>query len=78
MIVDRVVCLFLFIHVYMPTYSHPQPHPHNMTTTDNGRWKAIAEGVPGKSKKECIERYKALRAALQQQKKEKAKEGGGV
>ena len=59
----------------MPTHppTHSQSHTHNMTT--NGRWKAIAEGVPGKSKKQCIERYRALRAALQQQKKEKEKEG---
>ena len=43
----------------------------------NERWKAIAEGVPGKSKKQCIERYKALRAALQQKKAAAAAAGGG-
>jgi hypothetical protein len=32
--------------------------------------------VEGKSKKQCIERYKSLRAALQQQKK--AAGGGGA
>lgn len=41
----------------------------------NERWKAIADGVEGKSKKQCIERYKNLRAALQQQ-KQQAKGGG--
>ncbi len=41
----------------------------------NERWKSIADGVEGKSKKECAERYKQLRAALQ--KKKEAKEGGG-
>jgi hypothetical protein len=36
----------------------------------------IAQGVEGKSKKQCIERYKNLRAALQQQKKAAAGGGG--
>jgi DnaJ family protein C protein 2 len=40
------------------------------TLDKNERWKLIAEGVMGKTRKECIERYKALRAAIQ------AKKGG--
>lgn len=48
-------------------------HPASMEK--NERWKAIAEGVQGKTKKQCIERYKALRAALQQK---KAAAGGGA
>lgn len=30
----------------------------------NERWKSIAEGVPGRSKKECVERFKAIREAV--------------
>ena len=30
----------------------------------NERWAAIAKGVNGKSKKECVQRFKAIRAAL--------------
>lgn len=50
-------------------------HPASMDK--NERWKAIAEGVEGKSKKQCIERYRALRAALQQQKKAAAAASAG-
>ncbi|KAL3793144.1 hypothetical protein HJC23_005646 [Cyclotella cryptica] len=32
----------------------------------NERWKAIAKGVPGRSKKECVERFKAIREAVRQ------------
>ena len=32
----------------------------------NERWKMIAKGVPGKSKKECVERFKAIREAVRQ------------
>ncbi|CAM9216178.1 unnamed protein product [Heterosigma akashiwo] len=35
----------------------------------NERWKAIAAGVEGKTKKDCISRFKELRAAVQAQKK---------
>ncbi|EWM25696.1 subfamily c member 2 protein [Nannochloropsis gaditana] len=38
----------------------------------NERWKRISEGVQGKSKKECAERYKALRAAVAKKKEEAA------
>jgi DnaJ family protein C protein 2 len=31
----------------------------------NERWKMIAKGVPGMTKKECVERYKAIRDAVQ-------------
>ena len=34
----------------------------------NERWKMIAKGVPGKSKKECVERFKAIREAVRQSK----------
>ena len=30
----------------------------------NLRWKNISEGVPGRSKKECVERFKAIREAV--------------
>jgi DnaJ family protein C protein 2 len=30
----------------------------------NERWASIAKGVDGKSKKECVERFKAIRAAI--------------
>jgi DnaJ homolog subfamily C member 2 len=30
----------------------------------NERWDAIAKGVPGKSKKECVQRFKTIREAL--------------
>mmetsp|Transcript_13592 Transcript_13592/g.29993 ORF Transcript_13592/g.29993 Transcript_13592/m.29993 type:complete len:587 (-) Transcript_13592:124-1884(-) len=30
----------------------------------NERWSNIARGVPGKNKKECVERFKAIRSAL--------------
>jgi DnaJ homolog subfamily C member 2 len=50
-------------------------HPASMEK--NERWKAIAEGVQGKTKKQCIERYKALRAALQQKKAAAASGGSG-
>ena len=30
----------------------------------NERWKAISDGVPGKSKKECVTRFKAIREAV--------------
>lgn len=43
----------------------------------NERWRAIAAGVQGKTKKQCIERYKALRAALQQKKAAAASGGAG-
>ena len=32
----------------------------------NERWKAIAKGIPGKTKKDCVDRYKAIREALRQ------------
>ena len=32
----------------------------------NERWKAIAAGVPGRSKKECVGRFKAIREAVRQ------------
>ena len=32
----------------------------------NERWKNIAKGVPGKTKKECVERFKAIREAVRQ------------
>lgn len=32
----------------------------------NERWKAIAKGVPGRSKKDCVERFKAIREAVRQ------------
>lgn len=32
----------------------------------NERWKAIAKGVPGKTKKDCVERFKAIREAVRQ------------
>jgi DnaJ family protein C protein 2 len=32
----------------------------------NERWKAIARGVPGKTKKDCVERFKAIREAVRQ------------
>lgn len=31
------------------------------TMEKNERWKSIADGVPGRSKKECVERFKAIR-----------------
>ena len=34
----------------------------------NERWKNIAQGVPGKTKKECVERFKAIRDAVKQKK----------
>eukprot|EP00624_Nannochloropsis_granulata_P001889 evm.model.NODE_19127_length_26910_cov_44.841881.5 len=34
----------------------------------NERWKCIAEGVEGKSKKECAERFKALKAMMARKK----------
>jgi DnaJ family protein C protein 2 len=34
------------------------------TMDKNERWTAIAKGVHGKSKKECVQRFKAIRAAL--------------
>ncbi len=39
-------------------------HPADMDK--NERWKMIAKGVPGKSKKECVERFKAIREAVRQ------------
>lgn len=39
-------------------------HPADMEK--NERWKMIAKGVPGKSKKECVERFKAIREAVRQ------------
>mmetsp|Transcript_9667 Transcript_9667/g.14527 ORF Transcript_9667/g.14527 Transcript_9667/m.14527 type:complete len:621 (-) Transcript_9667:97-1959(-) len=35
----------------------------------NERWSSIAKGVPGKSKKECVQRFKAIREALKNSKK---------
>ncbi|PHJ22142.1 hypothetical protein CSUI_003998 [Cystoisospora suis] len=35
----------------------------------NERWSAIAEEVPGKTKKECVERFKQIRAAILAKKK---------
>jgi len=32
----------------------------------NERWKAIAKGVPGRTKKECVQRFKAIREAVRQ------------
>lgn len=32
----------------------------------NERWKAIAKGVPGKTKKDCVDRFKAIREAVRQ------------
>ena len=34
----------------------------------NERWKSIAQGVPGKTKKDCVERFKAIRDAVKQKK----------
>jgi DnaJ family protein C protein 2 len=34
------------------------------TMDKNERWASIAKGVDGKSKKECVERFKAIRAAI--------------
>lgn len=34
------------------------------TLEKNERWKSIAEGVSGRSKKECVERFKAIREAV--------------
>lgn len=34
------------------------------TMDKNERWTSIAKGVDGKSKKECVERFKAIRAAI--------------
>ena len=31
----------------------------------NERWKMIAKGVPDMTKKDCVERYKAIRDAVQ-------------
>lgn len=35
----------------------------------NERWKMIARGVPGRTKKECVDRFKAIREAVKQGKK---------
>lgn len=35
----------------------------------NERWKMIAEGVPGRTKKECVGRFKAIREAVRHGKK---------
>lgn len=32
----------------------------------NERWKSIAKGVPGKTKKDCVERFKAIREVVRQ------------
>ena len=32
----------------------------------NERWKMIAKGVPGRTKKECVQRFKAIRDAVRQ------------
>eukprot|EP00580_Thalassiosira_gravida_P018790 CAMPEP_0201670286 /NCGR_PEP_ID=MMETSP0494-20130426/26347_1 /ASSEMBLY_ACC=CAM_ASM_000839 /TAXON_ID=420259 /ORGANISM="Thalassiosira gravida, Strain GMp14c1" /LENGTH=674 /DNA_ID=CAMNT_0048151303 /DNA_START=60 /DNA_END=2084 /DNA_ORIENTATION=- len=32
----------------------------------NERWKSIAKGVPGRNKKECVQRFKAIRDAVRQ------------
>lgn len=42
-------------------------YPANMDK--NERWKLIAKGVPGKTKKECVQRFKAIREAVKQGKK---------
>lgn len=34
----------------------------------NERWKSIADAVPGKSKKECIARFKEVREAVMKSK----------
>lgn len=39
------------------------------TMDKNERWASIAKGVPGKSKKECVQRYKIIREALLSKKK---------
>ena len=38
------------------------------TMEKNARWTAIAEAVPGKSKKLCVQRFKAIREALKNRK----------
>ena len=35
----------------------------------NERWKSIAKGVPGRNKKDCVQRFKAIREAVKQGKK---------
>ena len=35
----------------------------------NERWSSIAKGVPGKNKKQCVQRFKAIRDALKNSKK---------
>jgi len=38
-------------------------YPSSMET--NARWDAISAGVPGKSKKDCLARYKAIKEEVQ-------------
>jgi len=38
------------------------------TMEKNARWTSIAEAVPGKSKKQCVQRFKAIREALKSRK----------
>lgn len=38
------------------------------TMEKNARWSAIADAVPGKSKKQCVQRFKTIREALKQKK----------
>jgi len=42
-------------------------HPADMDK--NERWKSIAKGVPGKTKKDCVGRFKAIREAVKSGKK---------
>merc|ERR1719361_24233 len=44
-----------------------QRHPASMDK--NERWRLIAEEVPGKTKAQCVERFKFIREQLSQQKK---------
>ena len=34
----------------------------------NARWTAIAKGLPGRTKKDCVQRFKAIRLALKAKK----------
>ena len=43
-------------------------HPAASFADQKERWKAIAQAVPGKNKKQCVERFKSLRAALRSKK----------
>ena len=39
------------------------------TMEKNERWKSISAAVTGKNKKQCVQQFKAIRAALQNSKK---------